>query len=115
MIYITGDLHGDITQWYNVIKKINCKPNNILIVLGDFGGNYYCDKRDDKFKEIVNNANIQIFAIRGNHDANPVNVKDIKQVEKFGNIGYIQDQYPNIFYADNGLIYHIENNLVIWI
>lgn len=110
MIYITGDMHGDINQMQQVMEKINCNKDNTLIVLGDFGGNYYCNKKDNLFKDAINKYNINLFVIRGNHDANPVNVNNIKTVEKYGNIGYIQEEYPSIFYAENGLIYNIENN-----
>ena len=47
MIYITGDMHGNIEQAKKVLNKINCKPENTLIILGDFGGNYYLNKKDD--------------------------------------------------------------------
>lgn len=110
MIYITGDMHGDINQFRKIINKVNNNEKNTLIVLGDFGGNYYCNKKDNEFKNIIKEYKINIFAIRGNHDANPVNVKNIIRVEKYGNFGYMQNEYPNIFYAENGLIYNIENN-----
>lgn len=110
MIYITGDMHGDISQMRQVMQKINCKPNNTLIVLGDFGANYYFDKKDNIFKNAISEYNINIFVIRGNHDGNPSLIEDIEQKEKYDNIGYIEQKYPNIFYAINGNIYNIEKN-----
>lgn len=110
MIYITGDMHGDINQMRQVMNKINCKSNNTLIVLGDFGANYYFDKKDDIFKNAISEYNINIFVIRGNHDGNPALIENIEQKEKYGNIGYIEQKYPNIFYAINSNIYNIEKN-----
>jgi 3-oxoacid CoA-transferase subunit A len=110
MIYITGDMHGSIQTFKDVINKITCKSENTLIVLGDLGVNYYINKIDKKFKSIISQYNINLFVIRGNHDANPANLYYIKEVEKYGNIGYIEEEYPNIFYAKNGEIYIIENN-----
>lgn len=110
MIYITGDMHGDISQMRQVMQKINCKPNNTLIVLGDFGANYYFDKKDDIFKNAISEYNINIFVIRGNHDGNPSLIEGVEQKEKYDNIGYIEQKYPNIFYAINGNIYNIEKN-----
>lgn len=110
MIYITGDTHADIQQFRRIMGKVVCKSDNTLIVLGDFGGNYYCNKKDNIFKDIVKEYNINLFVIRGNHDANPVNAKNIVRIEKYGNFGYTQEEYPNIFYAENGLIYNIEGN-----
>lgn len=110
MIYITGDMHGNINQAKKVFEKINNKTKNILIVLGDFCGNYYLDKRDDIFKTEICKNNVKLFVIRGNHDANPVKVENISKINLYGNEGYIQPQYPNIFYAKNGLVYNIEGN-----
>ena len=110
MIYITGDMHGDISQMRQVMQKINCKPNNTLIVLGDFGANYYFDKKDDIFKNAISEYNINIFVIRGNHDGNPSLIEGVEQKEKYDNIGYIEQKYSNIFYAINGNIYNIEKN-----
>lgn len=110
MIYITGDMHGDINQMRQVMEKINCKLNNTLIVLGDFGANYYFDKKDNVFKSAISEYDINIFVIRGNHDGNPIHVKNIEKIEKYNNIGYIEPDYPNIFYAINGNIYNIQNN-----
>lgn len=110
MIYITGDMHGNISQMRQVMQKINCKPNNTLIVLGDFGANYYFDKKDDIFKNAISEYNINIFVIRGNHDGNPSSIEGIEEKEKYDNVGYIEQKYPNIFYANNGNVYNIEKN-----
>ena len=107
MIYITGDMHGDVNQMRQVMDKITVKPENTLIVLGDFGGNYYCNKKDNYFKDAISEYNIKIFTIRGNHDANPVKV--CHSIEEYDNIGEVDDHYPNIFYARNGLQYNINN------
>ena len=110
MIYITGDMHGDIQTFKNIMGKITCKLENTLIVLGDLGANYYLNKTDKKFKNIISQYNINLFVIRGNHDANPANLNYMKEIEKYENIGYIEEEYPNIFYAKNGEVYNIENN-----
>ena len=110
MIYITGDIHGDINQFKEIMGKVTCKLENTLIVLGDLGVNYFLNKNDKKFKNVISQYNINLFVIRGNHDANPANVNNIKEVEKYGNIGYMEEYYPNIFYAKNGEVYTIENN-----
>lgn len=110
MIYITGDMHGDIKQAEKIMKKIIIKPENILIILGDFGGNYYLNKKDEYFKNAINEYGIKIFAIRGNHDANPANVKNISLIKQYNGYGYIEEKFPNIFYAKNCQNYIIENN-----
>lgn len=110
MIYITGDIHGDIQTFKDVMGRVTCKLENTLIVLGDLGVNYYLNKIDKKFKKIISEYNINLFVIRGNHDANPANLNYMKEIKKYENIGYIEEEYPNIFYAKNGEVYNIENN-----
>lgn len=110
MIYITGDMHGDKRTFKDVMGRVTCKSENTLIVLGDLGANYYLNKTDKKFKKIISEYNINLFVVRGNHDANPANVENIQIIEKYGNEGYYEPEFPNIFYAKNGNIYTIENN-----
>ena len=110
MIYITGDMHGDIQTFKDVMGRVTCKSENTLIVLGDLGANYYLNKIDKKFKKIISEYNINLFVIRGNHDANPANLNYMKEIKKYENIGYIEEEYSNIFYAKNGEVYNIENN-----
>lgn len=106
MIYITGDMHGNIEQLHRVMNKINIKEDNTLIVLGDFGGNYYCNKKDNPFKNAVQEYNINLFVIRGNHDANPDIVCHPEY--RYDNFGEVDDNFNNIFYARNSCIYNIQ-------
>ncbi len=110
MIYITGDIHGNIEQVKAVLDKVNCKLNNIIIQPGDSGFNYYLDKKDKQFKDFVYNYDINWFVIRGNHDVNPVYNDGMLITWQYGNYGYIEKDYPNIFYAENGKVYNIQEN-----
>ena len=47
MIYITGDTHREFYKLHDVEKN----KDNMLIILGDVGINYYLDERDKKLKE----------------------------------------------------------------
>ena len=47
MIYITGDTHREFYKLYDIEKN----KDNMLIILGDVGINYYLDERDKKLKE----------------------------------------------------------------
>lgn len=46
MIYITGDKHGKFTSVKNFCTTFNTTINDILIILGDVGLNYFLDERD---------------------------------------------------------------------
>lgn len=110
MIYITGDIHGNIEQVKAVLDKVNCKLDNIIIQLGDSGFNYYLDKKDKQFKDFIYNYDINWFVIRGNHDVNPIYNDGMLITQQYGNYGYIEKDYPNIFYAENGNVYNIQGN-----
>lgn len=62
MIYITRDTHIDFTRLNNIDK------NNMLIILGDAGINYFLNDEDAKLKEYLNSYNIKLFCIRGYHE-----------------------------------------------
>ena len=43
--YITGDTHSDFLRVDNFCRKFKPKANDVMIVLGDAGLNYYGDNR----------------------------------------------------------------------
>lgn len=46
MIYITGDTHGDFSRINDFCFKNKTTTDDIMIILGDAGINYYGAKRD---------------------------------------------------------------------
>ena len=49
MIYITGDTHRDFSRLY----KLKETKEDMLILLGDTGINYYLDEEDIRYKEYL--------------------------------------------------------------
>ena len=41
MVYITGDIHGQVEGVRTMINSHNITPNDIFVLLGDVGLNYY--------------------------------------------------------------------------
>ena len=111
MIYITGDTHRDFTRLYN----LKATKDDMLIVLGDAGINYYLNEEDTKYKEYLNSFKIKLLCIRGNHEERPENINTYKEVDMFGGKVYIEENYPNLIFAKDGEIYNIDglNVLVI--
>ena len=105
MIYITGDMHRDFSRLYN----LNLNKNDILIVLGDTGINYFLNEYDNECKKRLNNLNIKIFSIRGNHEERPENINTYKEIEMFAGKVFIEEEYPNLIFAKDGEIYNINN------
>ena len=109
MIYITGDTHREFYRLHDIEKN----KNNMLIILGDVGINYYLDERDKKLKEQLNSYNIKLFCIQGNHEERPENISTYKEIDMFGGKVFIEEEYPNLIFAKNGELYDIDNKKVL--
>jgi len=109
MIYITGDTHRDFYR----LHEIEENKDNMLIILGDVGINYYLNKRDKELKEYLNKLNIKLFCIQGNHEERPENISTYKEVNMFGGKVFIEEDYPNLIFAKNGELYDIDNKKVL--
>lgn len=107
MFFITGDTHREFYRLHDIEK------NNMLIILGDAGINYYLDERDNKLKEQLNSYNIKLFCVQGNHEERPENISTYKEIDMFGGKVFIEEEYPNLIFAKNGELYDIDNKKVL--
>ena len=110
MIYVTGDTHGDISRIEYFCEKHKTSTNDIMVILGDTGFNYYLNRKDDWLKEDASNLPITLFCIRGNHEARPKNVGCYLTKKFCGDDVYYEPAYPNILFAKDGGIYNIEGS-----
>lgn len=109
MVYITGDTHGNFKHIEDFCKQHSTTKDDVLIILGDAGLNYFGDMRDTCLKKYVSTLPITLFCIRGNHEMRPDTIKGIKYVERFDDIAMIESEYPNIIYACDGVSYTFNN------
>lgn len=109
MIYITGDIHRDFSRFYKLKKD----SNNMLIVLGYVGINYYLNEEDKNYKEYLKKLNLKLFCVRGNHEERPENISTYKEVEMFGGKVLIEEEYPNLIFAKEGEIYNIDGKKIL--
>lgn len=109
--YITGDVHGQLNEFFLRIKEISYNINNGIIILGDSGFNWYGDKRDIITKTKINQLGCKFFIIRGNHDKPPFELKNISKVynENIKNFVYYENEFPNIYYLIDGFTYYFNN------
>jgi 3-oxoacid CoA-transferase subunit A len=120
-IFALGDIHGDfkpVRAFHSHITQLVPKEDKIvLIFLGDFGGNYFFNHRDEEFKQKLGTYNMEYFVIRGNHEERPSicmeNNPDAWHMEiYFGNLVYVENNYPYIKYAlDHPTAYLINKHL----
>ena len=109
-IYITGDTHGDFRDLISKSVRYDFTENDLLIILGDVGINYYGDKRDEKNKDMLASIPCTVFCIRGNHEMRPTNPEIAEKYHKIDWMGaesYIEDKYPKFIMAEDGARYHI--------
>ena len=109
MIYITGDMHRDFTR----LNGLTFSNDDVLIILGDVGINYYLNEEDAKLKEYLNRLPVKLFCIRGNHEERPENISTYKEKRMFGGKVYIEDKYPNLIFSKDGEEYIIDGKHVL--
>ena len=119
-VYAIGDLHGDFKAVRDFVQR-NIQlhkdtangDENVLICLGDFGGNFFFNHRDEGFKNKLGKYPFTYFVIRGNHEERPSicmeKFPDKWHTEEyFGNNVYVENDYPYIKYAlDVPAVYQI--------
>ncbi len=114
MIYLTGDTHSDFWRIKEFCKKMHTsKDDDIMVVLGDAGLNFYLNKTDYKRKIEVSRIPITFFMIHGNHEERPYNVPGYEEKEWHGGIVYVHPEFPNQIFAKDGEIYDLNGKSVI--
>ena len=111
--YITGDTHGDFRRIGQFCVENDTTAEDVMVILGDAGINYYLDSRDRELKEELSQLDITLFCIHGNHEARPWEAGDYDEKEWNGGIVYVEEQYPNILFAKDGEIYNFNGKSVI--
>lgn len=113
MIYITGDKHADFREVFYFCHANKTTRDDILIVLGDAGINYYASELDYMLKNSLREYPITFFCIHGNHEERPENIKTYKTKKYHDGIVYYEEDYPNILFAKDGEIYNFNNKKVL--
>lgn len=112
---ITGDCHGEFSRFKNYDEKVQKDPNAAVIILGDAGLNWTLDEHDAQMKNFLDKRyNFTIYCVRGNHEARPQNVPDMKLVydENVKGEVYMQDKWPKIRYFKDFGLYMIDGLVV---
>ena len=75
-VFITGDIHCDLTDLFDRVKNLNLKKEDVLILLGDSGLEYYSffskpnlsswdDRVQKRLREMIPST---IICVQGNHE-----------------------------------------------
>ena len=107
MIYLTGDIHGNPMQVELFCSKMQLTEDDIIIMLGDVGVNYYGGKRDKLIKRILSSLPVTFLCVHGNHEIRPQNIPEYIRKEWNGGRVFVEEAYPNILFAEDGEVYNI--------
>lgn len=110
MVYYTGDVHGDIRsllRWLNKCR-IPHQRDQIIVLLGDVGVNYFNDDRDQEAKLLLQDSNRTYFCIHGNHERRPENIVTYHADVWHDGAVYVEDRYPHIIFAQDGEVFDLD-------
>ena len=108
MVYITGDIHGDIAPIYALWEKFHPTKNDIIIILGDAGINYTGRLRDRILKEDLSALKSTFFCIHGNHESRPQHIASYREKKWKGGRVLYEEDFPSILFPVDGDIFEIE-------
>ena len=107
MIYLTGDKHGDFQSVELFCAKQQTTRDDLMIVLGDAGINFYADMRDVLRKKYIVELPITLLCIHGNHERRPDTLGVYEEAKWHDGIVYVEPEYPNILFAKDGEVYNL--------
>lgn len=108
MFYITGDPHGDFRHIKRFARAEGLTAEDVIVVLGDVGANYFLDDRDRQAKRFVSGISATLFCIHGNHEARPQSLPHLYHERQWrGGAVFVEDAVPNLFFAKDGESYDL--------
>ena len=113
MIILTGDTHGDFRRVATFCQKVESTKDNILIILGDAGINYYGNPKDKRLKQQLSDLPITFFCIHGNHEKRPESLPVYEESLWNGGTVYTEPEFPSLLFAKDGEIYQLDGKRCI--
>ena len=111
-VYLTGDTHRDFDRIFQFCQQYETTEEDILVILGDAGINYYCDFRDRELKSELSQLPITLLCIHGNHEERPYELGYDEMVWHDG-VVYYEESFPNLLFAKDGEVYDFDGKKAI--
>lgn len=102
MVYVTGDKHAEFTSIEAFCRIRRTTRDDILVVLGDCGINYYRDERDVILKQHLAQLPITLFCVHGNHEVRPSHIPGYQPRSFCAGTVFFEPRYPNILFPLDG-------------
>lgn len=112
-LFITGDTHGRFDKIEYLCRKENTSTDDICIILGDVGINFYLNDTDAIKKRRLAKLPITLFCVHGNHEERPYNISSYEICNFMGAEAYYETAYPNLIFAKDGEIYNINGKTMM--
>lgn len=103
MIFFTGDTHGRFDRF----DEYDFASDDVVIILGDSGLNYYHPKRAAFFKKTLSKHGCKFLMIHGNHEQRPEKISTYHLDTFMGGDVYVEDAFHNLFFAKDGSIFNL--------
>jgi len=114
MTILTGDTHRRFERINKMCDKFELTEDDLLIILGDAGINFYDDEKDKQFKNSLSaHLPVRILCIYGNHEIRPETLDTYHPVQWNGGIVYREFEFPRLLFAKDGEIYDIDGKKCI--
>ena len=112
-VYLTGDTHGRFDRIVAFCERFELAPQDVVVILGDAGLNYYENKTDKKNKRRLNTLGPTFFCIHGNHEVRPQRIPTYHEEIWRGGRILMEDDYPNILFPVDGEVFDLNGSSAI--
>lgn len=113
MLLHYGDTHKKFDRVETFCQDQHTTPDDVMIILGDSGINYWLSPKDEKLKERVNRIPITFFCIHGNHEGRPWESPAVISWCHGWRSCIQRRKIPNILFAKDGEIYDFNGKSVM--
>ena len=113
MFYLTGDTHGSFERIYEFCYQFKTTNEDVMIILGDAGINYYEGKREEELKRMLDDFPITFFCIHGNHEQRPYAIATYHEENCYGGTVYVEKKHPSLLFAKDGEVYDFDGTKAI--
>lgn len=108
MIYLTGDMHGDISR-FRAVRRAGVRKGDTLIVCGDFGFIWDGGKKEQKLLRWIGKRRYRVLFVDGCNE-NHERLEEYPKTEQFG--GQVRQISGNLYALIRGEIYEIEEKRI---
>ena len=108
MTVLTGDTHRDFDRVFDFCEEYGTTPEDVLIILGDAGINYFLDESDQALKEELSRLPVTLLCVHGNHEERPEEIGTYEERPWRGGVVWVEPEFPTLLFAKDGEIYDLD-------